>query len=124
MAETTYEGKWRWHDIMRDLEEQGELKGVEIDLFSVQAHSCGGMTESGTKFMITWVPDTFMLVSMDKEDMELINAFAKIVEYQPLCSYVEASGLITFEWDKKNPEGRYEVLKQQTKKQLKKYTNK
>jgi hypothetical protein len=120
MPETAYEGKWRWQDVMRDLEIQGGLKGVIIDPFTVEAHGCGGITAAGTKFVITWIRDIFLLVSMTKEETELIDAFAKVVGYRPFCCYIEKPGVITFEWDKKDPEGRFASLKKEGKNQLKK----
>lgn len=117
MAETIREGcsagerKWHWYNVMEDLKTQGGLDGVIIDPLSVNAHGCGGITKDGTKFFITWVPDMFLLVSMTQEEQGLIDAFANVVEYRPFCSYTsKESGLLTFEWDKKDPEGRFTKL--------------
>jgi len=104
--------KWHWDNVMGDLEKQGGLQGVVIDPFSVGDHRCGGKTEKDTKFHITWVKDTFLLVSVSQEEQALIDAFTKIVEYKPFCRYVSIkSGLLTFEWDKKDPESRFDALK-------------
>lgn len=103
--------KWHWYSVMEDLKTQGGLDGVVIDPLSVNAHGCGGVTKDGTKFFITWVPDMFLLVSMTLEEQSLIDAFAKVVEYRPFCSYIsKESGLLTFEWDKKDPNGRFAEL--------------
>lgn len=116
MAETIQnecggEAKWHWYNVMNDLKIQGGLDGVTIDPLSVNPHGCGGETQKGTKFYITWVPDMFLLVSMSQEEQELIDAFAKVVEYQPFCRYIsKESGLLTFEWDKKNSDGRFAEL--------------
>lgn len=116
MAETIQNGcggeaKWHWYNVMKDLRVQGGLDGVVIDPLSVSAHGCGGKTKKGTKFYITWMPDILLLVSMSQEEQELIDAFAKVVEYRPFCRYIsKESGLLTFEWDKKNPNGRLAEL--------------
>ena len=119
MAETIERGcdgsqKWHWCNVMNDLEKQGGLAGVVIDPLSMDAHGCGGQTKEGTTFYITWVPDTFLLVSTSKEEQVLVEAFAKVVEYRPFCRYVNKKGLLTFEWDKKDPEGRFAELRGET----------
>ena len=109
MAETIRNGKWLWYDVMNDLEKQGGLTGVVIEPTSVGPYGCGGNTKKGTGFYITWIADTFLLVSMSQEEQELIDAFAKIVEYAPFCRYSK-DGMLTFEWDKQDPEGRFKDL--------------
>jgi len=115
MAETIKNGcdgqaKWHWYNVMEDLNTQGGLDEVVIDPLTVNAHGCGGKTKKGTKFYITWVPDMFLLVSMSHEEQKLVDAFAKVVEYRPFCRYVNEYGLLTFEWDKKDPSGRFAEL--------------
>jgi hypothetical protein len=116
MAETIQNGcdgqaKWHWYNVMEDLKNQGGLDGVVINPLSVNAHGCGGETKKGTQFYITWVFNVFLLVSMSQEEQELVDAFAKVVGYRPFCRYISKdSGLLTFEWDKKNPDGRFAKL--------------
>ena len=112
MAETIKDGcdkhaKWHWYNVMEDLKVQGGLDGVVINPLTVNAHGCGGETKNGTRFYITWVHNDFLLISMSQEEQELVDAFAKIVEYRPFCRYVNESGLLTFEWDKNDPKGRF-----------------
>jgi hypothetical protein len=119
MPETIRFARWHWYDVMSDLEEQGGLAGVIINPSLMDAHGCGGETEKGTKFYITWQLDMFLLVSMDKEEQALIEAFAKVVGYRPFCHYINRYGLFTVEWDKKDPEGRFaEILKKEGVKKL------
>lgn len=100
--------KWHWYNVMKDLQEQGGIAGVTIDPMSVSGYGCGGETMAGTKFAITWVKDHFLLVSITQNEQALIDAFAKVVEYPPFCRYVsKESGMLTFEWDKDDPEGRF-----------------
>jgi len=115
--------KWLWYDVMHDLNKAlygreitaKDVKGVTIDPLSVSEHGCGGNLE-GNKFYMTWVKDKFLLVSMQKYSTELVAAFSKVVGYEPFCKYVsEVSGLLTVEWDKMDPKGRYEVLKKDSK---------
>jgi hypothetical protein len=110
MPESLCEGKWMWYDIMRDLETHG-LPGVTINPLSVEGCSCGGQTGSGNSFYITWVRDKFLLISMIREEDALIQAFAAVLGYRPFCKYVsKISGMLTMEWDKIDPEGRFAEL--------------
>lgn len=111
-------GKWHWFNVMSDLENQGGLAGVVIDPLSMSAHGCGGQTKNCTKFYITWVPDTFLMLSMSQEEPALVEAFAKVVEYRPFCRYINEPGLLTIEWDRKDPESRFAVLQGNGEKEL------
>lgn len=100
-------GKWTWTNIMDDLKEQGGLPGVTINPLTMNPNGCGGQTEQGTGFAITWIKDLFMLISLTKDEPELIEAFSKVLEYKPFCKYINCKNLLTYEWDKKDPEGRF-----------------
>ena len=112
--------KWHWDEVMNDLKEKGGLAGVVVDPTSVTNHSCGGQTKKGTKFYITWVPGTFLLLTMSQEEKDLIEAFAKILEYRPFCRYINEHELLTIEWDKKDPERRFIKLEKENKMELQK----
>lgn len=90
---------------MADLREQGGIR-VVIDPFSVNAYSCGG-DFGEIRFAVTWVHGVFMLLTMSAYSQELVDAFAKVLEYEPFCRYTDENGLSTVEWDKRNPDGRY-----------------
>lgn len=109
--------KWLWYDIMSDLRQQGKLDGVTINPLTVTAHGCGGEYQ-GNHFVLTWVHNHFLLITMSYYSQPLVDAFAKVVEYQPFCRYEEEGGLITVEWDKDDPTGRLEKLKKVGKKGL------
>lgn len=117
MTETIENGcdgfeKWHWFNVQKDLIEQGGLTGVvEINPLSVKAHGCGG-EHNGNHFYFTWLYSQFLLVTMQQFSQPLIDAFAKVVGYQPFCHY-KSGGLVTVEWDKDNPELRLEELKQE-----------
>lgn len=124
MAETIEDrgsgSKWHYYNVKKDLVEQGGLedKDVMVDPLSVDAHGCGG-AHKGNPFTITWLPDTFLLVTSRGYDPELIDAFSRVVEYKPFARYREPdSGLITTEWDKKDPNLRYQVLLKKGKLEL------
>jgi len=112
--------KWPWYNIKKDLVRQGGLQKEEliIDPFSVTPYGCGGEYK-GNPFYFTWVKDRFLLVSAKEDNRayeELIEAFAKVVDYQPFAKYIEpSSGLVTTEWDKIDPEGRYKKLQKEGK---------
>jgi hypothetical protein len=118
MAETINDGKWHWYSVMNDLSTQGGLDGVIIDPLSVNNHGCSGKTKKGTIFNITWLKNQFLLVTVLGEELELIEAFAKVVEYRPFCRYADENGFITFEWDKNDPNDRLVELQTEGKKEL------
>jgi len=104
--------KWHWYNVQRDLVQQGGLedKNIMINPLTVNAHGCGG-EHAGNPFYITWAPNTFLLVTSKQYDPALVNAFAKVVEYKPFVKYKEPdSGLITTEWDKIDPVGRFQEI--------------
>jgi len=112
--------KWHWFNVKRDLVEQGglESKEVMVDPLSVIPYGCGGQ-HKGNPFNITWIHDIFLLVTSRDYDQALVDAFAKVVGYEPLARYREPdSGLITTEWDKTDPEGRYQRLQEKGKLEL------
>ena len=109
MAETrSGNGKWLWHAISNDLDKQGGLKGVIIDPTTVRPNKCKG-TSGDVHFHISWLHDHFLLLTMSDFSPELVNAFAKVLEYEPFCKYME-SGVWTVEWDKIDPTERYDEL--------------
>jgi len=118
MAETIRDGRWHWYDVDNDLRTQGELDKVCIDPLSVNAHGCGGVTKMGTNFYFSWILNTFLLLSMSVEELTLVDAFAKVVEYRPFCRYVDDNGMLTFEWDKNDPSGRSVELQSEGKREL------
>jgi hypothetical protein len=103
--------KWHWYNVASDLNKALGDESVSVDPFTVGPHGCGGTYNEGNKWFITWVKDTFLLVSMQQYEQRLVDAFSKVVEYKPFCKYVEPdSKLITVEWDKKDPKGRFVEL--------------
>lgn len=111
MAETLApDERWLWYSVMDDLRILGGLTGVIIDPLSVQAHGCGGSI-GDNHFRITWVHNQFLLLTMKTYSQELVDAFAKIVEYQPFCRYVNQHGQPTVEWDKVEPDKRLSKLR-------------
>jgi hypothetical protein len=121
MPETIKKGcdgqdKWHWYNIARDLEKQGELPRVIIDPLSVGPHGCGGQTAKGTQFFITWYVDHLLLsMPQEKPEAELVEAFSRVLGYQPFASYVlkDTPALITYEWDKKTPAKNFVSLKKE-----------
>ena len=111
MAETIEQGcdgiqKWHWYNVKADLLSHGVLdeKLLTIDPFSTTAHSCIG-TYDNIPFHLTWLKDTFFLLTMDKFIPNLMQAFAATLEYDPFVKY-EWNETITIEWDKKDPDYR------------------
>ena len=129
MAETIREvhgrQSWQWYQVMEDLDKIGGLANVVIDPLSVRRDgSCAGKTEMGTFFVITWAYNIYLLLTMSQNEPQLIEAFSKVLEYKPFCQYLEDSEitLITFEWEKVDPIGRFEELQKNQVKELQKLT--
>ncbi|MFC1730893.1 hypothetical protein ACFL6I_11215 [candidate division KSB1 bacterium] len=112
--------KWHWYNVQHDLVEQGGLedKEVMIDPLNMNPAGCGGK-HKGNPFYMSWSPDSFLMVTSKDFDQQLIDAFAKVVDYKPFARYKEPSnGLVTTEWDKTDPEGRYKTLEKEGKLEL------
>ncbi len=112
--ETIVNGKWTWYQISEDLKQQAGYEGVRIDPRTVRSNDSGGTTADGNRFLLTWVPEYLMMISLLRDEKELIEAFATVVEYRPFCKYRHkiTEQLITYEWDKKDPEGSFAKLQQ------------
>lgn len=103
---------WRWHDMIRDLEQQGELEDVIIDPFSVKLNSCMG-EYVGSRFAVSWQNNTLLMLTMINDSERLVDAFAKVVGYQPFCRYTQFIGsyeLTVVEWAKNDAEERFAEL--------------
>jgi len=114
MAETIVGGKWHWYQLPEDLKQQAGYEGVSIDPLSVRPTSCAGETVEGNKFTVTWVRDCLMMISLLRDEPELIEAFATVVEYRPLCKYRHklTEQFTTYTWDKEDPEVLFGSLQQ------------
>ena len=128
MAETTevYEAKsslddrdtsyrtWSPDNVHKDLVCQGGLHpsyiGTRRDGFYGYLEIQKG-SHRGNKFSMRWEHKSFLLVMLENEDPDLIEAFAKVVGSKPLARYVfEGEKALTFEWDFQDPDERYKQL--------------
>lgn len=99
MAETIRDKKWHPADIANDLDKQGHLPGVLIDVTSVMDYSVNGETSTGNKFRITWMQDQGFVLSMQMEDTRLVNAFSAVLGYKPCAKYHNVRlNCPTYEW--------------------------
>lgn len=103
---------WNWANMMRDLQVQGGLKEVIIDPLSVGPRSVAGSLGEN-QFVVTWVKDELLLVSMQEFSQELVDAFTAVVEYPPFCRFTHPDSLVTVQWDKNDPEGRFRELEEE-----------
>lgn len=109
--ETITDHGWTWANVYADLTTQGALDKDDLVIdptMFCDAHYGGGFYR-GDIFTMTWVKDTFLLLSMTRFSQTLIDAFAAVVEYQPFVCYT-SSAYTTVEWDKADPDGRWERL--------------
>ena len=99
----------------KDLVEQAGLNPDDFE------QDFGFFRYKNRRVIISHIYDQHLVVSMEgKEDTDLnqlMESFSKVVEYKPFCRYnilpEEGSRvpiLPTYEWDKVNPNGRYDKL--------------
>jgi hypothetical protein len=111
---------WPWYNVTSDLTNQG---GLEHVVWSGKAPSVPPWLfyYQEKPFTVTWSKDRFLLVSMEKDDNDLrrlVRAFSIVVGYEPFCTYKEPyenPPLWTYEWDKVEPEKRFEEIKKEGK---------
>jgi hypothetical protein len=109
-------GQDKWNSdlasIQRDLEDIGGLRGVTIDIFSISPYRRAGQTEKNTTFIMSWAPKRCLVLSVSQSEKGLIDAFSAILGYEPFCRYTsKLSGMLTYEWDSQDAEGRLAELK-------------
>ena len=109
-------GLWHLSLAYRDLIEQGGLneKDLESELICLKYKS--------RRMVISHTFNQHLVVSIegkaDKDLENLMDAFSKVVEYNPFCKYnlhynsMESStkSLITYEWDKVDLDSRFKEL--------------
>ena len=49
------------------------------------------------------------MLTMKQFSQQLVDAFSKIVEYQPFCRY-ENNGMVTVEWNKSDSEMSFALI--------------
>ena len=117
MVETIQKSNGLWHILLaeKDLIEQAGLNPDDIK------PDFGFLRYKERAVIMSHTYNKHIVVSMEGEDdadlRELIDAFSKVVEYEPFCKYTlisrrgtETLLFPTYEWDKENPEERYEEL--------------
>ena len=108
-------GLWHVSLAQRDLIGQAGLHEDDFDYFFTH------FTYKDRKVIISHTYDQHLVVSMagqDDEDMkQLMEGFSKVLEYEPFCKYIlnpenegEHPPLPTYEWDKIDPDARYNEL--------------
>jgi len=108
--------QWHWYNVLSDLVEQG---GLEEDDIQWSFQNPNAFLYKEKPLFLTWAKDEYLLITMKEDDEDLasvVEALAKVVEYKPFCKYVEpSSSLPTYEWEKINPEKRYQDLQKEGK---------
>ncbi len=108
-------GLWHVTLVERDLVEQADLNQEDFE------QDFGFFRYKRRPVVISHTFGQHLVVSMDgEEDMDmktLINGFSIIVGYQPFCKYIlnpssesKSPPLKTYEWDKVDPNSRYQKL--------------
>lgn len=99
---------------------QSDVENARNVLRNIRDHFGDGYVE-GERFCVTYAENAFLLVSMKKEGAlldRLVAACSRVVEYGPFCRYTDLGGMQTYEWDKNNPDERYQVLCAQRRRDL------
>ncbi len=113
----TIQGNGLWHVTLagRDLIEQAGLNQEDFE------QDFGFFKYKGRPVIISHIFNQHLVVSIEgKEDENmrtLMEGFSKVIGYQPFCKYTlmlsnrsKAPPLPTYEWDKVDPNSRYEEL--------------
>lgn len=120
MAETIQRnGLWHVTLAEKDLVEQAGLNRDDFE------QDFGFFKYKGRAVIVSHTYNQHLVVSMEgQEDSDLkrlIDAFSAVVEYKPFCKYniLPSEGsktpiLPTYEWDKVDPNRRYEELSKKT----------
>jgi len=106
------------HDLMllaKQLEGSNEQLKVDYSRILLGQGISGEF--KGSRYHITYFPETYCLISMEdhKEHLlqELVDSLDELLGYKSFAKYHEVGDiLLTIEWDKKDPVGRLEELKE------------
>ena len=106
---------WPAENVENDLIFQGGIPSSYLRVENCGFHSYLEVhkgSHNGSKFSMRWEHKNFLLVTLENEDPELIDAFTKVLGQKPFARYVFEGSKepITFEWDSVNPNKRYETL--------------
>ncbi len=117
MAETLQERSGLWHVMIveKDLVEQAGLNPGDFE------QTLGFFRYKKRGVVISHTYGQHLVVSMEgaeDEDLKrLMESFSKVVEYKPFCKYnlllqkeSKSKIVLTYEWDKLGPDGRFEEL--------------
>ncbi len=118
MAETL-QPNGLWHVVLaeKDLVQQAGLRHEDFE------QDWGHFKYKGRRVFISIDQGKDLVVSTEGQEdaalIELMDGFSKVVEYKPFCKYTlrpeaesKAPPLLTYEWDKIDPNGRFEELSQ------------
>ena len=121
MAETIQKRNGLWHVTLaeKDLVEQAGLNPDDFE------QDFGFFRYKNRRVIISHPYGQHLVVSMEgRENADLntlMESFSKVVEYKPFCKYnllpqkrSKAPILPTYEWDKVDPNGRYDELSKKT----------
>ncbi len=115
---------WLSKDVKDDLIKQGGLEEsvLQISLPNTSNNSSYLAVYNGSymgkRFSMRWIHNEFLSVFLEEPVPELVEAFSKVVGYEPFARYVCADGMYAVEWDKVNPDKRYEKLQGEERKGL------
>jgi hypothetical protein len=103
--------RWPVSNVTRDLIEQGglEKRGLKLENNGFDSYlAVHKGSYEGHSFVMRWVKDSFLVVITKEDNPLLLEGFSKVIGQKPFLRYVHPEdGMLTFEWDMKNPEKRY-----------------
>lgn len=108
-----YKGKYRWEliDMVNDLVEQGGIKDEDIEVTKEMK-----LKYRQIPFEVYHDYKEGMVLDLTKDLTELVQAFSKVLELKPFCTYKRVekkTTYIVYEWQRINPLLRYFYLKDQ-----------
>jgi hypothetical protein len=116
--------QWPKQNLIKDLTEvinglnpeslvvsDGIGKANYLEVYKINYH--------GNEIDMRWVHETFLLIAMKENDIEVVNAFANIMGYKPFVRYINPTdNMITYEWDNVDREKRFKILEEESKLEL------
>jgi len=121
-SKISYE-RWPAQNVENDLISQG---GIDAHYLNVKNEGFHGYLEvhngshNGIGFSMRWEDKNFLVVKLEEDDFELIEAFSKVLEQKPFVRYDSLGAKnsetrqVIYEWDSVNPNKRYGALQAET----------
>jgi hypothetical protein len=66
---------------------------------------------NGVTLSIEWMPNDWLTLRTDKENLTLVQGFARVLALNPVVSYITSDGEYVTEWRRKDADKRMQEIK-------------